>query len=303
MKRTLLLLLGAALLAGFARASAAPQPAEPEELTLPAIPGHLRQPAERASYLVRHFWENLDFGDTARSHDMLFLEQNFANFISVFPYAGEAACSEAVETLLRRAEADSTAYGLVADIAERYLYSDDSPLRSEDYYILFLEHLSEAPLLGEYGTIRYRYQLEAARKNRPGSVAADFGYTTPDGQQTSLHATPADDRLLLIFYDPDCAHCKEVMDGLQADPELSRAVAAGRLQVLAVYSGDRPLLWRRSTELLPADWILGYNAGDIYDDERYALHRMPTLYLLDRDCRVLLKDPNPEDLIGWLQEQ
>lgn len=284
-----------------------PQPptaaAQPDELQLPAIPANLRQPAERAAYLIRHFWDNLDFGDPVRARNELFMEQNFANFISVFPHAAEPARRDAVEILLRRAAADSTAYALVAEIAERYLYNDDSPLRSEEYYILFLEQLAESPVLGEYGTLRPRYQLEAARKNRPGMVAADFDYTTPDGRRASLHTTPAGERLLVVFYDPDCAHCKEVMARLQAEPLLTEAVAAGRMQVLALYSGDRSLLWRNSAAQLPADWTVGYNTGDIYDRELYVLRNMPTLYLLDGNRRVLLKEPTPEALIEWLREQ
>ena len=102
------------------------------ELPLPDVPATLREPAERAAFIIGHFWDAMDFGDTLRSRDAAFMEQNFSNFISVFPYAAAEAQRAAVGSLLRRAEADSDAYVLLADIAEKYLYEPNSPMLAED---------------------------------------------------------------------------------------------------------------------------------------------------------------------------
>ena len=176
------------------------------ELPLPNVPAVLQTPTDRANYIIAHFWDAMDFCDTFRSYNRNFMEQNFSNFISVFPYADEQAQRTAVETLLDKAEADSAAYVLLREIAEKYLYEPNSPMLSEDYYILFLERFINSTILGEYGTIRLHRQLDAARKNRPGMVAADFAYMTREGSNATLHKTATDGDMLLIFYDPDCEH-------------------------------------------------------------------------------------------------
>ena len=270
------------------------------ELPLPNVPSVLQKPADRANYIIVHFWDAMDFSDTARSHDQDFMEQNFSNFISVFPYASEQARQAAVDALLDKAEADSSAYVMLKNIAEKYLYEPNSPMLSEAYYMLFLERYAKATILGEQGTIRPRRQLETARKNRPGMTAADFAYTTREGRRTTLHQTVCEGELLLMFYDPDCEHCQETMKQLEASEALSAAVASSRLQVLAVYSGDDHDLWQRTAPQLPAAWTVGYETGVLQETGSYVLRAMPTLYLLDRDKKVLAKDVSPTQLLNVL---
>lgn len=313
MKRLLLLLCGAAGLAcahpqSAAAAAAAsrqtPPPAaasaEVPDLPLPQIPATLRQPAQRAAYLIEHFWDALEFRDTLRSRNAQFVEQHFVNFLSLFPHADPASHRPAVDALLDRAAADGPAYRLIAELAEKYLFERDSPLLSEETYILFLERVTRSPHLGPYESLRPRYQLEALRKNRPGMQAADFAYTRPDGSRTTLRETAVSGRLLLIFYDPTCDHCREVMGQLRDDLRVARAVAAGEAEVLAIcVGGDRAALLESSAGL-PETWLLGCDEGLIYDSELYMLRSMPTLFLLDADQRVVLKNTSVEALTALL---
>lgn len=266
------------------------QPAGANELPLPAVPASLRDPAQRANYIIEHFWDAMQFADTLRSRNAEFMEQNFVNFISVFPYAEETSRESAVANLMRQAQADSSAYVLLADIAERYLYDPNSPMLSEDFYILFLEELSQPAVVGEYGCLRYRYQLQAARKNQPGMKAADFRYTTRDGKGGSLYRTKAGERLLLIFYDPECESCHEVMGRLQQSPLIAGMVAGGSLQVLAVSADVDRETWLRDAAQMPEEWTVALSVGEIYERELYSLRAMPTMFLLDADKRVIAKD-------------
>ena len=268
------------------------------ELPLPQVPATLRDPVSRANYLVGHFWDAMDFRDSLLTRDRRFLEQNFVNYLSVFPLADEGARRGAAELLFRRAEDDAAACRMLADIAEKYLYDPDSPMYSEDQYILFLEQIVPSAALGEAGTLRYRWQLEAARANRPGSPAADFAFVTRDGRSMTLHEFPVSGELLLIFYDPDCGHCREVMTRLEEDPRLNRRIADGHTTVLAVCSGSDPDLWNDTASLLPAGWTVGYESGELQETGAYVFRTFPTLFLLDADKRVLQKNLRPDDYLG-----
>ena len=46
---------------------------------------------ERAEYIISRFWDGMDFADTLRSRDRQFMEQNFVNFLSLFPHARQEA--------------------------------------------------------------------------------------------------------------------------------------------------------------------------------------------------------------------
>lgn len=272
-------------------------PTAVDELPLAEPPATLRTPRERASWMIGHFWDAMEFRDTLRSRDRDFMEQQFANFLSLFPHADTAAHGPAFAQLTARAAADHEALLLVGEIAEKYLYDPNSPMLDEGYFILFLEAFVSSDALDEAERIRPAYLLDAARKNRPGMRAADFTYITRDGRRQTLYDTAAEETLLL-FYDPDCDHCREIMQAIAASEGLRQAVGAGQLAVVAIYADGDRAAWDRTKEQLPAEWIVGFDTGSIREGERYVLPAMPTLYLLDRDKRVLVKDLPVGAIVG-----
>lgn len=271
------------------------------ELPLPEVPSALTAPEERAEYIISHFWDRMDFADTLRSRDRRFMEQNFVNFLSLFPHARQEVLPPHIGRLLKRAAADSVAFDLVNDIAERYLDDPNSPMRCEEYYILFLEERLRLPGLSEYDRIRPAYRLETAKKNRPGTVATDFSCTDRNGNRRTLHGTRGK-QLLLLFYDPACSHCSEILNGLRESPLIRELIAVKELAVLAVYTeGDREL-WDETKEAMPQEWIVAIDDSRIVERESYSLPAMPVIYLLDAGKRVILKDAPLERLEAWLSE-
>ena len=121
----------------------------PRELPLPEVPALLTAPEERAAYVLEHFWDGMDFRDTLRSRDRLFMEQCFVNFLSLFPHALPQSLPSPVGRLLQRAAVDSVAFRLVNSLAEHYLDDPNSHMRNEEHYILFLEALLSLPGLPE----------------------------------------------------------------------------------------------------------------------------------------------------------
>lgn len=84
------------------------------ELALPTVPDSLRTPAERADYILLHFWDAMEWGDSAVVRDGAWMEQTFVNFASLIPYASSAAALDsAFTTLFDRAQTDMEAYRLL----------------------------------------------------------------------------------------------------------------------------------------------------------------------------------------------
>lgn len=268
-------------------------------LPLPSLPPTLREPQARAAYLLQHFWDGMDFRDDTRSHNRDFMEQHFVDFLSLLPHADPAAPDPAIAHLLQRAEADPTAWRLVAELAEKYLYERESPLYSESHYRLFLERMTRSAQADESTRAHYAYQLRMVLKNAPGTTAADFAYIDREGRRRSLRRTKGN-RLLLLFYDPDCEHCQETMRALQTNRQVAEAVSGKRLTVLAVYAeGDRDR-WETAKNLLPREWINGLDVEQVLEHELYGLSELPALYLLDKHKKVLLKEPDTQTLTDYL---
>ncbi len=269
------------------------------ELPLPDVPASLTQTDERAAYVTEHFWDAMDFTDTVRSHNRLFMEQNFVNFASVFPYTAEDDLSRAFATLLTRASVDKDALQTICDLAEKYLSEPDSPLRNEEQYILFLEEQLQLPTLSADDRLRPTLRLQTAKKNRLGTKATDFTYKTRDGKRSTLMNTPGR-RLLLVFYDPACSHCTDILNGLRRNDMLNSLIEKGEVSVLAVYTEGDADLWEQTKDSLPQQWTVAMDQSGIVDNVLYDTPAMPVLYLLAGDKTVLLKDPTPDMLLEYL---
>lgn len=263
---------------------------KPHELQLPEIPADLRQPQQRADFLVIHFWDNLDLADDSIIADEPFMEQSFSDFASVLPIASPDSATVAINRLLAKASVKADAYKAVNKIAETYLYQPVSPVYNEELFIPFLRNMVESPLLTETDKARPEFLLKEAMKNRVGHTASDFEFLTLKGEKMHLTDVQSPSEILLIFFDPDCLHCKETMATIPYSADFYSKIKSGELKVVAVYSGDEKGLWEAYGSTLPDTWIVGYEPGAIYDEELYALREFPTIYLLDKDFTVKAKN-------------
>lgn len=264
-----------------------------DELQLPAVPPTLVTPADRAAYIVAHFWDNMDFADTLRSHDANFIEQTFANYASLFPLVdADTTLTPAAAALMKRAEADREAYNLLAETADKYLYDPNSPMLNEAAYIPFLRAITGSTFIDSALRVRYEAQLADATKNLPGTIAANFTIALRDGSTTSLHRLCSGARaVLLMFYDPDCDNCAHLISQMKSDPALSAAVASGKVRILAVYPDGEADLFASGAGKIPTEWTDGMSPdGEIIESELYSIRATPTLYLLDGSAMVVMKD-------------
>lgn len=266
---------------------------------LPQIPPVLTSPGDRASYLVAHYWDGFDFSDTALIFRPEITEQAFADFLDVLPHVSADESDRALRGLMASASADRSMLMYFSGLAEKYLYDPNSPFRNEDFYIPVLEYIVSLPALAEAYKVRSRYRLDLALKNRPGDVAADFAYTLPDGKGGRLSEVKSE-YTVLFFNDPDCGDCLFTKSFIAGSALFRKLLAAKRLTVLAVYPDGDLSLWTKTT--YPPAWINGSNPA-LSGARLYDLKAMPTLYLLDRNKRVLLKDAPVERIEKWLAEK
>lgn len=270
-----------------------------KEFRLPDVPDTLKDPESRAAYLTLHYWDHFDFTDTAMIALSNVTEQAFVDFVSVLPYSPQAAA--AVDTLYRRASADRDMLYHFITLSDKYLYEPNSPMHNEELHILVLRALVDSPHLEEADKMRPRHLLEMALKNRPGDKAADFTVTCRNGKRLKLSQIKSP-YLLVYFNDPDCRDCRLVKERITSSQAIGGMMSAGKLKILSVCVEGKTAVWEQSS--FPANWIDGYDAGQYLTQEQvYDLKAMPTLYLLDADKKVILKDAPIEQIVAWIENQ
>lgn len=270
-----------------------------KEFRLPDVPDTLKDPEARASWLSLHYWDHFDFADTALISRPEITEQAFVDFVSILPYTPEAAA--AVDTLFRRASAEKEMLYHFISLGDKYLYEPNSPMHNEELHILVLRALVDSPRLDEMDKVRPRHLLEMALKNRPGDVAADFAVICRDGKRLKLSQIKSP-YLLVYFNDPDCRDCRLVKERITSSQAIGEMISAGKLKILSVCVEGKTAVWEKTS--FPANWIDGYDEGQRLTREQvYDLKAMPTLYLLDAEKKVILKDAPVEQVEAWIEKR
>lgn len=238
---------------------------------------------------IASYWDEFPFdADTLLSrYDTLSLVMGFADYVT---FIEPQSADSLLRALIHRAEASRAVLDLFAEVSGMVLHDPNSPLRNDEYYIPILETLVSSPLYDEYDRIAYEFDLDVARKNRVGELANDFTYTLADGSRHRMHDIEAE-YLLILFSNPGCPMCRELTAAILSSPMLNELCEMGLMRVVSLYPDRDVVAWRDYLRNMPSSWINGYDAElQITSQRLYDLRAIPSLYLLDSEKRVLIKD-------------
>lgn len=261
---------------------------------LTAPPAILSTPAEKASYMVNHIFDGVESIDTTMFADATLREQWLVDLFGIGASATPEAQRQSASTYFRLA---TTAMDNIAlEFIERYFGHPNSPIFDERTYILLMEEADQQGLITEAEKVRLADRKLLFSRNQVGNKAEDFGYTLANGSERTLHKSFKGKEILLVFYNPECGTCKQVLNYLATSPTIRQQVEKG-LQVLCIYADQNEEEWRNNLDKIPAFATAGMNADrSILDESLYDLKAIPTMYLLDTERKVILKDAFPETL-------
>lgn len=314
--RNNLLLIGVVFLCACGpRGGKATAPTPVRDFPQVEVPTMYSEDAERLGYVVLHFWDR--FTDTARVYacDSTVvngvradaLESQMGLYATLLDRVSLEEGVRSVSRLYDRIDAferkypESNVFEELCRQTSRYLYDPNSPVRNEDFYRPFVEKLAASDLIDDGYRRGFEWDARMCRLNGVGMQAADFPFTDTRGKLRTLHGVKAE-YTLLIFANPGCKACQEITAAMKASPEISALVDSGRLKVVDVYIDQEIDDWKAHIADYPADWINGYDQDyAIRTDLVYNIRAIPSIYLLDRDKTVLMKDAPQEKVLGALE--
>lgn len=291
--------------------------AQVREYPYPTLPDSLKTTTERGSYLLLHYWDEIDFNDTLLVRDENIGEQGFVNYIDLIPRITEimrmietrnmistdcpAVVKESVARFVKKAMC-SMSKTFFEKMIDHYLDDPNSPLRNDKTYALMLEaQLAQMSVTSKDADVtareRLTYKLRNVRKNQEGTVATNFIFVDRQGKQHQLRDYK-DTPVVLYFYDPDCENCHKITAMLSKEETLKT------ITVLAIYPDEDEANWRQKPQPYPENWIDGYSPeGEITTQSLYYIQATPSIYLLDADNKIVLKDTDPDRLIEKIKHR
>ena len=251
----------------------------------PAIPDTLRSVEQRAGYLSEHYWDNYNFADTLLLKSKEVTEQGFVNFIDILNRFNLDNASKGVAhkdiaqkgitrkditqkgiaCFTRKAFSNAAAKERFENLIEHYFEDQLSPVRNDRVYLIFLEEMKNSPCFDETEKERIAFKIKTTNKNLPGDIAINFKFKDENGKEHQL-SDYKDQKVILYFYDPDCENCHEVSAWLKQ-------------------------------QSIPADIKVLKMIADNHISYMYSLKNMPTIFLLDKENKVILKDCTAQELI------
>ena len=261
----------------------------------PAIPDTLRSVEQRAGYLSEHYWDNYNFADTLLLKSKEVTEQGFVNFIDILnrfnldnaskdiaqkdiaqkgitqkditrkDITQKDISRKGIACFTRKAFSNAAAKERFENLIEHYFEDQQSPVRNDRVYLMFLKEMKNSPCFDETEKERIAFKIKTTNKNLPGDIAINFKFKDESGKEHQL-SDYKNQKVILYFYDPDCENCHEVSAWLQ-------------------------------TQTIPADIKVIKMIADTHISHVYSLKNMPTIFLLDKENKVILKDCTAQELI------
>ena len=92
-----------------------------------------------------------------------------------------------------------------------------------------------------------------------------------------------------------------IIQVLKGDQRISSMISSGNLAVLNIYIDEDLQAWREYMPIYPEEWYNGFDPDlVIRTDNLYSVRAIPSLYLLDNDKRVIMKDAPENKLFNYL---
>lgn len=247
-------------------------------LNIPQAPVMVEDKTERLKYSFNHYWDNLSPAVYSES-----LEEQFANWSWM---SDRVSITEGRKSLLEAYAKDPVR---IAALSEKYLYDPQSPYRNEDLYAVIAQKEGKENIAA------------MCALNAVGTRAADFVTEDRRGRRSSLYEVKAE-YTLIFFSNPYCNACKDIIEILKDEetvfPEM---VNSGELAVVNMYIDEDLEQWRSYLKAYPRNWHTAFDPTfTLRNNEKYNIRAIPSLYLLDENKVVLMKDAPIEKIADKL---
>lgn len=247
-----------------------------------------------------HYWDDFKFQDSVTISDPNIGEQRLVDFITAFPKVSTDSSALAIKQMLSKAKAHPASFSYFTEQYKRYLYDPNSPMRNDLYYEPVLEFILDSCQLDDADRYRNQTLLDLVRKNQEGTQAVDFDFQLTEGNRRTLYDINSP-LTLLFFYEPGCPSCAAAISELGSSWDVQERIDEGTLTILAIYPQGERDIWKGYQSAIPEAWMNGFDPdSQILSKRLYDLKASPTLYLLDEEKNVILKDTDMSQLRQYL---
>ena len=259
----------------------------------PVPPDAISDRQGRINYMAEHFWNKQTIADTALFQSPKLL----LDYLYLLKQSDDT--DRHVQSFVSMSCRQESTFGLILYWLDNILYDSSSPQYDEEFYTKLLDTVI-ASAADSVMKLIPKQRMEIINKNRVNQYANNFSFVDKAGKENNMYSINAS-LLLLIFNNPDCSLCHQTEESIAKNEELQDLIGKGTLMVLAITPDADYIDWL--SHVYPSNWMVGYDKEKaVYSQRLYDIQRLPCIYLLDKDKRVLLKEADYDRLCKYLSK-
>lgn len=267
----------------------------------PFLPASLSK-EERLNYLKLHFFDHVNFQDTLLLNSSVWANKAIS-YLSLYGNSKldqkqlEAEFIKAVTILFSAAAINAEVYKFLLDYTvggfDKYHF---------DGVITYIADNFQDPFSCEDQARKTVLQkkLDNFKKISIGKVAPDIIIPDIRGKMIRLSAIQSE-FTLVIFWSSECGHCREMMPKVK---QMYESQKTRRIEIMSVSLDTSRTEWTTFLKEEKPNWInaselKGFNSTSADD---YNIYATPTMFLLDREKKILAKPVSYRELEQALRE-
>ncbi|MEN8193596.1 MAG: thioredoxin-like domain-containing protein [Bacteroidota bacterium] len=263
---------------------------------LPVVNSHL-SPNELVEYLKDHSLDNVDFNDSEMIYSDLYANKSI-EYLTYYrnqrlPKTDlEKEFMVAVDSLLNKAKVNELVYQHITE----YLIDGFTKFGFDVVinYIVDNYVIEDNLCLDAEVEFSIQKRIDQAKYLKIGDIVPNLILPDNTGNEIDLNKIVAE-KVLILFYASWCPHCKTIMPKLK---EIINAQSKGKLEILAISLDTEKEEWLNFIKENELSWL---NVSDLkgwesQSTELYYIYATPTMFLVDKDRRILAKPLTVDEL-------
>jgi hypothetical protein len=250
-------------------------------------------------YYKNHFFDNIDLTDERLLRTPVLYGKINEFFTNPFIQAPDSMNKE-ISKIIKKTEGSYKVFQFVAV----YLFNHfrESEIMGHDAIMVKLADdiylTSKADWVSKEFKDDLRKQIDLIRPNLIGRKAENLIMDSYKGIHVALYDIEKD-FTILIFWEPDCGHCKEAVPKLKTYYD---KVKGSGIEVFSVCTTSDKVKWSKFIEDNKLTWINGWDPERKSNfDYYYNVQTTPMIYILDRNKTIIAKKLSVESVGPFLE--
>lgn len=246
------------------------------------------------NYILKHYWDFVPVREPHTIYSSSFYEK-LKHFVGLLSSTPDAEAKQAISRLLTKAVCNGESFKIIIQLLDKLLNDKASLTRNEKLGLHLLDQAVASHFFSEEEKKAYDKKINLIQLNQTGTTASNLVLETPQKEELKLSQLHSE-YIILYFFDPTNDECKQCNIFLQRNPFINMALLNNKLKIVAIYNKNNYEAWFRWA-VSDNKWLHGWDKeGLIKNKNLYDLTSIPTLYLLDKHKKVLLKECTTEQL-------